>query len=96
MKSILTSIAAGSLLAGLAIAQPPQTYPPQPRYTVTDLGTLGGTSSNAYGPNVVGWVAGNSNLAPNGPQHAQMAPFTPSYGPGKQVCRTTARFPGLL
>jgi uncharacterized membrane protein len=70
MKSILTSIAAGSLLAGLAMAQQPRPYSPQPRYTVTDLGTLGGTSSNAYGPNVVGWVAGNSNLVLNGPQHA--------------------------
>ena len=40
------------------------------RYTVVDLGTLGGTYSNAYGPNAGGWVAGNSNLAPNGPQHA--------------------------
>jgi hypothetical protein len=38
MKSIVTSIAASSLLAALAIAQPP-------RYTVTDLGTLGGTST---------------------------------------------------
>jgi probable HAF family extracellular repeat protein len=63
MKPILTSIAAGGLLAALAIAQ-------SPRYTVTDLGTLGGTYSNAYGPNVAGWVAGNSNLVPNGPQHA--------------------------
>jgi probable HAF family extracellular repeat protein len=43
MRSILISIAAGSLLATLAIAQP------APRYTVTDLGTLGGTYSNAYG-----------------------------------------------
>ena len=64
MKPIVTSIAAGSLLAALAIAQPLS------RYTVTDLGTLGGTYSNAYGPNAAGWVAGNSNLVLNGPQHA--------------------------
>ena len=32
MKTIVTSIAAGSLLAALAVAQP------QPRYTVIDLG----------------------------------------------------------
>ena len=46
MKTILTSIAASSLLAALAIAQ-------TPRYTVTDLGTLGGagTNSNAFGMN---------------------------------------------
>jgi len=40
VKTILTSIAASSLLTTLAIAQP--------RYTVTDLGTLpGGTFSQA-------------------------------------------------
>src|SRR6266705_1809395 len=34
MKTILTSIAAGSLLGALAIAQPP-------RYTIADLGLMG-------------------------------------------------------
>ena len=62
MKSIVTSIAAGSLLAALAIAQPPH-------YTVTDLGTLGGASGAAYGINNAGRVAGAANL-PNGDQHA--------------------------
>jgi probable HAF family extracellular repeat protein len=65
MKSILTSIAAGSLLAALAIAQ-------TPRYTVTDLGTLGGTSSTAYGINYVGRAAGATSL-PNGNTHAFLA-----------------------
>src|ERR1022692_4898253 len=52
MKTILTSIAAGSLLAALAAAQ-------TPRYTITDLGTLpGGTYSYAYGMNSAGWVTG--------------------------------------
>jgi len=37
MKKIQTSIAAATLLAALATAQP------QRRYTVIDLGTLGGT-----------------------------------------------------
>ncbi len=55
MKPILTSIAAGSLLAALAIAQPPQ-----PRYTVTDLGTLGGSYTYAYGMNAAAWVTGGA------------------------------------
>jgi probable HAF family extracellular repeat protein len=53
MKTILTLIAAGTLLATLATAQ-------QPRYSVTDLGTLGGTYSYAYGVNNLGWVAGGA------------------------------------
>ncbi len=65
MKPILTSIGASSLLAALAIAQ-------TPRYTITDLGTLGGagTNSTATDINFVGWVAGSSNLTAGGPQHA--------------------------
>jgi probable HAF family extracellular repeat protein len=65
MKPILTSIAASTLLAALAIAQ-------TPRYTITDLGTLGGagTNSTATDMNFAGWVAGNSNLTAGGPQHA--------------------------
>jgi len=65
MKTILTSIAPGSLLAVFAIAQ-------TPRYTVTDLGTLGGngTSSAAFDMNDAGWVAGSSSLTAGGPQHA--------------------------
>ena len=54
MKTILTSIAAGSLLAALAFAQ-------TPRYTITDLGTLpGGTYSYDYGMNSAGWVTGGA------------------------------------
>jgi hypothetical protein len=42
MKTILTLMAAGSLLATLATAQ-------TPRYTVTDLGALGGTNGSGNG-----------------------------------------------
>jgi hypothetical protein len=42
MKSILNSIAAGSVLTALAIAQP------SPRYTVTDLGPVGGAPGSPY------------------------------------------------
>ena len=64
MKTIFTSIAAGSLLAALAMAQP------QPRYAVTDLGTLpGGTSSLAYFVSDNGFASGQAAAA-DGTQHA--------------------------
>ena len=64
MKPILTSIAASSLLAALAMAQ-------TPRYTVTDLGALpGGTfSAGSEGNTDNGLVAGVSTVA-DGTQHA--------------------------
>lgn len=63
MKLILTSIAAGSLLAALAMAQPPS-------YIVTDLGTLpGGTFSQATFVNNNGLITGLSAAA-DGTQHA--------------------------
>ncbi len=40
------------------------------RYTVTDLGTLGGTSSAAQGLNNKGWVAGDANLQGDQTEHA--------------------------
>jgi probable HAF family extracellular repeat protein len=42
----------------------------QPRYSVVDLGTLGGTSSVAYSVNKRGWVAGTASLPGNTAQHA--------------------------
>ncbi len=68
MKTILISIAAGGLLAMLATAQ-------TIRYTVTDLGTLGGTVGSANGINYEGRVAGAANLA-NGDSRAFLS------GPG--------------
>src|SRR5580693_7667390 len=68
MKTILISIATGSLLATLATAQ-------TPRYTITDLGTFGGTVGSANGINYEGRVAGAATL-PNGNSRA----FLP--GPG--------------
>jgi probable HAF family extracellular repeat protein len=63
MKTALTLITLGGLLAALALAQP--------RYTVTDLGVLGtGNNSSGFDMNSAGWVGGSSNLIANGPQHA--------------------------
>jgi len=62
MKSIMTSIAAGSLLAALAMGQP--------RYSLTDLGTLpGGKFSQAWFVNNSGLVSGVATL-PDGTQHS--------------------------
>ena len=69
MKFRSHSISLGALALLTILAGPAAQAQNSPRYRVVDLGTLGGTYSNAYGPNVVGWVAGNSNLL-NGPQHA--------------------------
>jgi len=52
MKIILISIVAATSLAALATAQP------QRRYTVIDLGTLGGQYSNGFGINILGDVVG--------------------------------------
>src|ERR1017187_7899977 len=64
MKSILTSIATSILLAALAVAQQP------PRYSITDLGTLGGSFSLAYGINDNGQIDGFSTLPGDAVQHS--------------------------
>src|SRR5262245_11182933 len=40
------------------------------RYIVTDLGTLGGTSSSAFGVNASGQVTGSSTTSGNSATHA--------------------------
>jgi probable HAF family extracellular repeat protein len=73
MKSILlVSISTVSLMVALAAPAElaAQAQNPAPvLYTVTDLGTLGGTSSVGYGINHAGVVVGAAAI-PNGNQHA--------------------------
>ena len=66
MKTIVTSIAASSLLAALAMAQP------APRYSIIELGPLGGTFSQANFVNDNRLVAGISTVR-DGTQHAASA-----------------------
>ena len=62
MKAILTSIAASSLLAALAIAQ-------TPRYTITDLGSVGGSPGQPYVITNNGLIGGAAAI-PDGRMHA--------------------------
>src|ERR1700687_632017 len=61
MKSIVTLIAAASLLAALAIAA-------SPRYTVTDLGPVGGSPGSPYFITNNG-LAGGAAASANGSMH---------------------------
>jgi probable HAF family extracellular repeat protein len=54
-------------------------------YTITDLGTLGGTSSFAFGLNASGEVVGYSDVAGNTAQHAFL------YGGGLNRCTSPLR-----
>src|SRR5437867_964810 len=56
-------------LATLGVAQKESAA--TPHYTVTNLGTLGGTESNGYGGvNDKGWVTGDANLTGDATEHA--------------------------
>jgi probable HAF family extracellular repeat protein len=74
MKSRLhLKLSSSGLLALLVLPVGLSAQGPKPaHYTVTDLGTLGGsgTNSTATEINNAGWVAGSSNLTAGGPQHA--------------------------
>ena len=74
-KYKLTSLSLG-LVASLATGAAPAAQAPgceKPQYTVTDLGVLGkGNNATSNDMNSIGWVAGQSNLVPNGPQHAAL------------------------
>src|ERR1022692_4905775 len=63
MKTILASIAASSLLAALAMAQPSR------RYTVTDLGAVGNPPGQPYVISNNGLISGAATAA-NGAMHA--------------------------
>jgi probable HAF family extracellular repeat protein len=69
----LSSLSVG-LVASLATVAAPAAQAPgceKPQYTVTDLGVLGkGNNATSNDMNSIGWVAGQSNLVPNGPQHS--------------------------
>jgi probable HAF family extracellular repeat protein len=69
----LSSLSLG-VVASLATVAAPAAQAPgcaMPQFSVTDLGVLAnGTNSSSFDMNSTGWVAGSSNLVPNGPQHA--------------------------
>jgi len=69
----LSLFAALAMQAGLRAQEQPaiqQSKATPPRYTVTDLGTLGGTYSFPGGINNEGWVNGTSTLPGDTDQHA--------------------------
>jgi len=78
MKSrMLTCLAAMTSFAALAApvrlaAQEQQQHDAQAQYTVTRLGTLGGTVSGASSINNRGWITGFSNLTGDATQHATL------------------------
>jgi len=73
-----TAMALSAALAipvGLRLAAQEQRHQQSPElqhYVITDLGTLGGTSSEAVGVNNRGWMAGSSRLAGDTVLHAAL------------------------
>jgi probable HAF family extracellular repeat protein len=66
-------IAAIAVFAALALPLPLAAQgqnQQQPRYTVTDLGTLGGTFSAGFGVNNKGWVTGIAKVSGDTAQHS--------------------------
>jgi probable HAF family extracellular repeat protein len=75
MKSTTSMCMVGmTLFAALAAQMSAQDQAEQDKnqlnYSVTNLGTLGGTQSSAYGINDRGWVAGAANLEGDQTEHA--------------------------
>ena len=69
VSSLALTLAAFLATVAAPAAQAPESEKPQ--YSVKDLGVLGqGTNATSNDMNSVGWVAGQSNLVPNGPQHS--------------------------
>ena len=69
----LSSLSLGVVAILVTVAAPAAQAPrcEAQQYSITDLGVLGkGTNATATDMNRVGWVAGSSNLVPNGPQHS--------------------------
>ena len=70
--AVMTLCAVAVIPARLAAQNQPGQGKRQVRYTVINLGTLGGTSSNASGINSRGWVVGDANLAGDTTEHASL------------------------
>jgi probable HAF family extracellular repeat protein len=70
--AVCAYVATGILFLGIAIPARASSAGAAARYTVKDLGTLGGSFSAGNGINDLRWVVGASNLAGNSVQHATL------------------------